>query len=100
MVEDIEMSSLTQNADKVDAAANSSSKQKTRLFQRLNSNLCIATVLSFYCHWEVLEPFFARLSKKGPIFLQQHRAQFRYFIEDKKVQRLDIDLDDRINIML
>ena len=65
------------------------------MFPRLDSKLCIATVLSYLITWEQAVPFFACLNKRGPAYFAQHKPQFRYFIEDKPRTHLHMAFGDK-----
>ena len=65
-------------------------KGRIIMFPRLDSKMCIATVLSFLLKWEQCVPFFSCLSKVGLAYFEQHKPQFRYFIEDRPVAPLEM----------
>ena len=65
------------------------------MFPRLDSKLCIATVLSYLISWEQAVPFFACLNKRGPAYFALHKPQFRYFIEDKPRPYLNMNFGDK-----
>ena len=65
------------------------------MFPRLNSKLCIATVLGYLIDWDRCVPFFARLNRRGPAYFEQHKPQFRYFIEDKPIQPFEMTFGDK-----
>ena len=64
---------------------------KRPLFNKLNSNLCIATVLGYLLTWEHTERFFCCLNKQnGKAYFNSHKAQYRHFINDRPVGPLSV----------
>mmetsp|Transcript_5247 Transcript_5247/g.6430 ORF Transcript_5247/g.6430 Transcript_5247/m.6430 type:complete len:113 (-) Transcript_5247:1527-1865(-) len=60
------------------------STERICMFPNFDSKLCIATMLSYLVTWDQAQHFFACLNKRGLAYFEQHKPQFRYFIEDGK----------------
>ena len=65
------------------------------MFERLDSKLCMATVLSYYLAWEDIDRFFHSLNKRGQAYCEKHRSQFRHFIYDRPVPRMAVTFGDK-----
>ena len=61
------------------------------MFKKLDSKMCIVTVLGYFISWEQTEKFFRCLNKSGQAYFDFHKTQFRYFINDKPVPGLAIN---------
>lgn len=61
------------------------------MFKKLDSKLCIVTVLSYLLTWEQAEKFFNCLNSRGREYFKQHARQFREFINDAPVPGLALN---------
>lgn len=93
MVEDSEMTDeqvlSSQLADQAMVEANAEPKQemtkpptssrvgRIRMFNKLDSKLCMVTVLSYLISWEQAEKFFRCLNTRGQAYFNTHKEQFR-----------------------
>ena len=69
--------------------------KRVRIFKKLDSKLCIATMLGYFISWENLEKFFRCLHKQGQTYFDTHKTQFRYFIDDTPIPQLTIAFGEK-----
>ena len=69
--------------------------QRIKMFTKLDSKLCIVTVLGYFISWEQAEKFFRCLNKRGQAYFDTHKAQFRHFIDDRPVPSMAINFGSR-----
>mmetsp|Transcript_3839 Transcript_3839/g.4449 ORF Transcript_3839/g.4449 Transcript_3839/m.4449 type:complete len:86 (+) Transcript_3839:58-315(+) len=85
MVENVEMTGIqeedTMQVDEIsqqppqqDLLRRLTQRTSILMFPKLDSKLCIATVLSYLIAWEDLPRFFSRLNKLGSAYYEQHKA--------------------------
>ena len=65
------------------------------MFVKLDSKLCMATVLGYLLSWEQAKPFFTCLNTKGPAYFAKHESQFRHFINDAPSKELAVTFGDK-----
>lgn len=65
------------------------------MFPRLDSKMCIVTVLSYLLKWEQCVPFFNCLNTHSSIYFAQHKPQFAYFIEGRPVPPFEMKFGDK-----
>lgn len=75
--------------------ARQANTKRVPMFTKLDSKLCIATVLGYLLCWEEVEGFFRCLNKRGKAYLDQHKAQFRHFIDDRPIPVLSVHFGPR-----
>lgn len=71
------------------------STNRIRMFPKLDSKLCIVNVLSYLLCWEQAEKFFRCLNKQGQAYFDQHKAQFRHFIDDRPIPRMALEFGSK-----
>ena len=64
---------------------------RIRMFNRLDSKMCMVTVLGYLLVWEQSEKFFRCLNKQGQAYFDTHKTQFRHFINDAPIARMAIN---------
>ena len=68
---------------------------RIRMFNKLDSKMCMVTVLGYLLTWEQAEKFFRCLNRQGQAYYDTHKAQFRHFINDAPVPRMAVNFGNR-----
>ena len=76
------------NIDSVQVKMGRQQTHRIQMFKRLDSKMCIVTVLGYFISWEQTEKFFRCLNKSGQAYFDFHKTQFRYFINDNLRSKL------------
>ena len=91
-VDQLSQQSVNENTSRL---LKSQSSLRIPMFARLDSKMCMVTVLGFLLTWQQAEKFFTCLNTRGPAYFDTHKKQFRHFINDLPIPRMAINFGDK-----